>query len=256
MRGLAAPVPSNPVSISYDKLAEDYARHRGAHPNVLGRLADFCRAPSPARVLEVGCGTGNYVAALAETTSAQCTGLDPSTKMLEAARKKSAAVSWLQGSAERLPFPAARFDFVYSVDVIHHVHDRRAFFSETFRVLADGGWVVTATDSEEIIRQRVPLSRYFPETIEAELQRYPKAGEIPQLLSACGFQKLSAEVVEFAYALSDSAPFERKTFSSLHLIPEGAFNKGLARLKQDLQAGPVACVSRYVLYAARKPSRT
>jgi len=241
------------VSISYDTMAADYALHRSVHPNLLRRLAEFCQTASPSRVLEVGCGTGNYVAALAAMTPAQCSGVDPSSKMLEAARQKRAPVLWFQGSAESLPFPEGGFDFVYSVDVVHHVQGRRAFFSEAFRVLAKGGWFATATDTEEIIRQRVPLSRYFPETIEPELQRYPKAGEIPRLLCTSGFQKLSEEVVEFAYALSDPAPFERKAFSSLHLIPEEAFNRGLARLKQDLQAGPVACVSRYALYLARKP---
>jgi ubiquinone/menaquinone biosynthesis C-methylase UbiE len=39
------------------------------------------------------------------------------------------------------------------VDVIHHAQDRPAFFKEAFRVLAGGGWLVTITDSEEIIRR-------------------------------------------------------------------------------------------------------
>jgi ubiquinone/menaquinone biosynthesis C-methylase UbiE len=244
------------MSISYDTLAADYAIHRSVQPNLFRRLAEFCRSESPSKVLEVGCGTGNYAAALAVMTPAQCSGLDPSARMLAAARQKATFVSWHQGSAESLPYPEGRFDFVYSVDVVHHVQDRRAFFSEAFRVLANGGWFATGTDSEEIIRTRVPLSRYFPETIEPELQRYPKQGEIPGLLSASGFQEHSEEVIEFAYALSDSSAFERKAFSSLHLIPEEAFTRGLTRLKQDLQAGPLACVSRYVLHVARKPSGT
>jgi SAM-dependent methyltransferase len=241
------------MSISYDALAADYATHRRVHPGVLRGLVDLCAEVSALRVLEVGCGTGNYAAALAEMTSVRCSGLDPSPRMLEAARQKSAAAAWHQGSAESLPFSSGAFDLVYSVDVIHHVQDRRAFFAEAFRVLAKGGYFATATDNEQIIGQRVPLSRYFPETVELELQRYPKPGEIPGLLRSSGFQGVSEEEVEFAYALSDATPFERKAFSSLHLIPEEAFDRGLARLKQDLQGGPLACVSRYVMYLARKP---
>lgn len=168
------------------------------------------------------------------------------------ARRKAAPVSWREGRAEALPFPDVSFNLVYSVDVVHHVQDRRAFIGEALRALADRGWFLTVTDSEEIIRRRVPLSKYFPETVEAELRRYPKAGEIPQLLRDAGFREISEEVVEFAYELSDSAAFERKAFSSLHLISDEAFARGLARLKQDLLKGPIGCNSKYVIYRGRK----
>jgi ubiquinone/menaquinone biosynthesis C-methylase UbiE len=241
------------VSISYDTVASDYAIHRSVHPNLLRRLVALSGLTSSSRVLEVGSGTGNYIASIAALTSAHCTGLEPSSGMLNAARQKTATVSWLQGSAESIPFTNGSFDFAYSVDVIHHVQNRRAFFGEVFRILAAGGHFITATDSEETIRQRVPLSHYFPDTIEPEIRRYPKHGEIIQLLTSAGFQQISDEMTEFAYALSDSTPFERKTFSCLHLIPENAFNRGLDRLKRDLKAGPISCVSRYVIYSGRKP---
>jgi hypothetical protein len=96
------------------------------------------------------------------------------------------------------------------------------------------------------------LSHYFPEVIEPELQRYPKQGEIFRLLFSSGFREIGDETVEAAYDLSDSAPFERKTFSCLHLISDDAFDRGLARLKQELRAGPIRCVSRYVIYSGRK----
>ena len=240
------------MSISYDAIAADYAIHRSVHPHLLRKLAEYCDAPSSSRVLEVGCGTGNYVVSLAAVTSAHCAGLEPSSKMLDAARQKAAPVSWFQGSAESLPFSDGSFGFVYSVDVIHHVQDRAASFREAFRVLTGGGWLVTATDTEETIRKRV-LSHYFPESIEPELHRYPKHGEIPRLLSSSGFQEIGDEMVEFGYDLSDSTPFERKTFSCLYLVSEDAFDRGLAHLKRDLQAGPVRCVSRYVVYRGRKP---
>jgi SAM-dependent methyltransferase len=242
------------MSISYDTIAADYAIHRRIHPDLLRKLTELAGVTSSPRILEVGCGTGNYIASMAAMASTCCSGLDPSSGMLDVARRKSAAVSWFQGSAESLPFPDGSFDLVYSVDVVHHVQDRPAFIREAFRVLAGGGRFVTATDSEETIRRRVPLSSYFPDTIEPEIRRYPKQGEIPRLLSSSGFFQISDVIVEFAYALSDSAPFERKAFSCLHLIPEDAFARGLDRLRRDLKAGPVSCMSRYVVYVAQKPS--
>jgi ubiquinone/menaquinone biosynthesis C-methylase UbiE len=195
------------------------------------------------------------VNSLAGISSAQCSGLDPSSKMLDVARRKNTPVSWFQGSAECLPFPNGSYDFVYSVDILHHVQDRGAFFREAFRVLAGGGWFVTATDSERTIRQRA-LFRYFPEAIEPEVARYPQSGEIPQLLSSTGFRELQDETIELGYVLSDSAPFERKVFSFLFLISDESFNKGLAYLRQDLQAGPIPCISTCAIYGGRKPSAT
>ena len=243
------------MSVSYDTIGADYAVHRSVHPKLLRRLVALCDIRPPLRVLEVGCGTGNYVSSLAAITSAHCSGLDPSSKMLDAARQKSTSVSWFQGFAESLPFPNGSYDFIYSVDILHHVQDRGAFFREAFRVLAGDGWFVTATDSERTIRQRA-LFHYFPEAIEPEVARYPQAGEIPQLLRSTGFQELYDETIELGYVLSDSAPFERRVFSFLFLISDESFNKGLAFLRRDLQAGPIPCNSRCAIYGGRKPSDT
>ncbi len=240
------------MSISYDKMAADYAAHRSVHPEMLRRLIEFPRLTSESQVLEVGCGTGNYLSAIASAVSAKCFGLEPSSAMLETARKKSAAIAWSQGAAEALPYPDGAFDLVFSVDVVHHVRDRPAFFKEAFRVLKPGGWLATGTDSEEIIRQRMPLSHYFPETVEMELQRYPRDGEIRQLLLAQHFNHISEDLVEFAYLLSDATAFERKAFSSLHFISENAFNQGLGRMKEDLKKGPISCISKYVIFWGQK----
>jgi len=247
---LRCPVPS---SVSYDAVAADYAVHRSVHPELLKRLVTLCDRSSPLRILEIGCGTGNYVNALAAMTSARCAGLDPSPKMLDVARRRNARAAWFQGSAESLPFPDGSYDFIYSVNILHHVEDRGAYFQEAFRVLADGGWFVTVTDSEKTIRQR-GLFHYFPEAIEAEVARYPKPGEIPQLLSSSGFEELYDETMELTYVVSDSAPFERKVFSFLFLISDESFNRGLNYLRRDLQAGPIPCTSRCVIYGGRKPS--
>ncbi len=250
---LPQPRQSVPTSGCYDAVAADYAVHRSIHPEILERLVRHCDTRPPLRILEVGCGTGNYVNSLAAMTSACCSGLDPSPKMLDVARRKNTRVSWFEGSAESLPFPDGSYDFIYSVNILHHVRDRAAYFREAFRVLADGGWVVTVTDSERTIRQR-GFFHYFPEAIEPEVARYPKSGEIPQLLSSSGFGEVYDETMELTYVVSDSAPFERKVFSFLFLISDEAFNKGLNYLRRDLQAGPILCNSRCAIYGGRRPS--
>ena len=47
----------------YDKIAYEYARHRRVHPEVLKGLLVTGAIGRVSRVLEVGCGTSNYVGA-------------------------------------------------------------------------------------------------------------------------------------------------------------------------------------------------
>jgi len=161
--------------IDYDRIAREYSRHRRVHPEVLRRLLFDGGLTGDRRVLELGCGTGNYTTAIRKAIGCGCWGIDPSIEMLREATARCPAARFQVGRAEVFGFPAETFDLVFSVDVIHHVEDRPAYFREAHRVLTSGGRLCTVTDSEEIIRTRVPLARYFPETIDVELQRYPRS---------------------------------------------------------------------------------
>jgi ubiquinone/menaquinone biosynthesis C-methylase UbiE len=233
--------------LDYDRLAADYARHRQVHPEVLRDLATTGKVTGAATVLEVGCGTGNYLVALAARTGCAGQGIDPSAAMLARAQTRANHLTFQAGRAEQLDFPASTFDLVYSVDVIHHVVDRAAYYREAYRVLKPGGQVCTVTDSPWIIRHRQPLSEYFPETVPVELARYPAIDDLRALLVAAGFNNCRETLAEFATSLTDLAPYQAKAFSSLHLIPENAWQRGLARMEQALAAGPIPVVSRYLL---------
>ena len=236
----------------YNRCAREYSRHRRVHPEVLRRLLLDGGITRDSRVLEVGCGTGNYTAAIHKAVGCGCRGIDPSDAMLRQAVAQCPAARLHLGRAEALAFPAAAFDLVFSVNVIHHVADRPASFGEAHRVLAPEGKVCTVTDSEEIIRTRIPLSRYFPETIDVDLQRYPPLDDLVELMTLAGFGEYKTTFVESPYRLEDIGRFRDKAFSSLHLIPPEAFARGLQRLQEDLQRGPIPCVSRYVMVWGRK----
>jgi len=45
----------------YNSMASEYAKHRQVHPRVLENLLSVSHLCSSSKVLEVGCGTGNYV---------------------------------------------------------------------------------------------------------------------------------------------------------------------------------------------------
>jgi ubiquinone/menaquinone biosynthesis C-methylase UbiE len=237
--------------MDYNKLAIEYARHRRVQPEVFKALLAGSGISAASRVLEVGCGTANYLSAIQHAAGCQADGIDPSKEMLHQATLQPRFLSLKTGQAERLDFADRSFDLVFSVDVIHHVHDRVAFYKEAWRILAPGGKACTITDSEWIIRNRVPLSRYFPETVPAELARYPSIPDLTALMEQAGFIGILEEQVEFPYDLTDAAPFREKAFSSLHLLSPEAFEAGLARLEADLRKGPIPCISRYALLWGR-----
>ena len=174
--------------------------------------------------------------------------------MLSRARERSENVSFQPGRAERLDFPESFFDLVFSVDVIHHISNRRAYFREAYRVLKAGGTMCTVTDSEWIIRHREPLAVYFPETVEVDLDRYPRISELRDIMQRVGFGQVAQTSVEFALQLRDIHPYSDKAFSSLHLISEESFHRGIRRMERDLRNGPIPQVSRYLLlWGTRRP---
>jgi SAM-dependent methyltransferase len=176
--------------------------------------------------------------------------------MLAEARRRSGTITWQTGKAESFGVAADKFDLVYSVDVIHHVGERLRYFQEAWCALRPGGRVCTATDSEWIIRHRVPLATYFPETVACDLGRYPQPGELTAAMGRAGFAEVMEEMVEFSYLLSDSEPYRAKAFSCLQLIPEEAFQRGIRRLERDLRNGPIPAVSRYQMLSGRKLAST
>jgi ubiquinone/menaquinone biosynthesis C-methylase UbiE len=239
-------------NVNYDRAAAEYAAHRQIHGGVFQEL---CRRPGLGTgtvVLEVGCGSGNYTRALTENLSCMAYGLDPSAGMLTQARLQGGGRAWLLGRAELLPFAGQAFDLIFSVDVIHHVADKAAFYQQVVRTLRPGGYVCTVTDSEDIIRRREILSGYFPETVEIELARYPRLAQVQAWMAQAELRDLEISTVEEPYELMSAQPFRDRAYSSLHLIAKEAWLAGLARLERDLACGPIQGVSRYACIWGRK----
>ncbi len=235
----------------FERVAESYARFRTIHPGVLEALIVGAELTAESRVLEVGCGTGNYLRAVIAQTGCSGEGVEPSPAMLEQARRHLG--TYVQGRAEELPQTDASFDLVFTVDVIHHVADRPAYFREARRVLKPGGSICTVTDSPDIIRTRKPMAEYFPETVAANLAKYPAIETLRGEMEAAGFPRQRVETAMIEFRLADASMYRERVFSALRDIPDEAWRRGLERLERDLVLGPIHATSRYTLVWAVKP---
>ena len=99
-----------------------------------------------ARVLEIGCGTGNLLLRVKRRCpDAEVTGLDPDPAALRLARRKAdragLAVRLDRGFATDLPYPDASVDRVLSAFMLHHLDpaDLPRALAQVRRVLRPGG---------------------------------------------------------------------------------------------------------------------
>ena len=91
------------------------------------------------RCLDVGCGTGVYIAQAAEL-GWSLTGVDISADQLRVARRRlGEQADLLCADAARLPFASGSFDAAYAMMIHTDVPDIAEVFAEMGRVLTNGG---------------------------------------------------------------------------------------------------------------------
>lgn len=147
------------------------------------------------RILDLGCGTGRYSAALANHFDAHVVAIDPSAKMLAEARKKSAAgVSYIRASGEWLPVRDASIDMVFMSMVFHHFGNPALAARECRRVLREGGVVCLRAAAIDRIATYpyVPFFAKSQAILEATLQTQER---IESIFGKAGFELARHELV-------------------------------------------------------------
>ena len=128
------------MSRVYDTATLQRLVYRPAQDLVLAEL----RTAASQRVLDVGCGTGQFAARLRDELGADVAcGCDLSSGMLEQAAARSSDVDWVQGDSAMLPFADGSFDAVVCTEAFHFF-DQPAALGEFHRVLVGGGQALVA----------------------------------------------------------------------------------------------------------------
>ena len=234
--------------VDYDRIAPIYNRRfegQGQQGAAVAILS-LAQALGARRILEVGCGTGRWLADLRPVTD-QLYGLDLSAGMLRQAWEQQGAGAYLiQGRAEQLPFPDACFDLVYCVNAIHHFNQQRAFIFQARRLLRPGGALAVIGLDPRQHRDRWYIYDYFDGTFETDLARFPSWGAVLDWMIAANLAPVEWRPVErildpkIGPAVLDDPFLKKDATSQLALLTDKEYTAGLRRLVAALDAAGAA----------------
>ena len=134
----------------YNIMADDYSKLEGYNPDAdlglgCGIPTQFAKMKEGNTVLDLGSGAGNdaFVARRVVGEKGKVIGVDFSEAMIGRARENAEKlglnnVEFRQGDIEQLPVGGATIDVVLSNCVLNLVPNKKAVFSEIFRVLKGG----------------------------------------------------------------------------------------------------------------------
>jgi len=242
---------TNPVN--YDQIAPTYNRRfEGGQPQpILQALLALIRSTQVQTILEVGCGTGFWLAGLQITTlepaEPKFFGLDLSRGMLQQARIRNANAGLIQGRAESLPLEEESFDLIYCVHALHHFTRQQEFVAGCLRWLKPGGMLaIIGSDPhpQSPYHQRGEwyVYKYFEGVQETDLARFPSWGQVTSWMIGAGYTRIEWRPIE---VLHDSwqgvqvftDPFlDKKATSQLAILSEADYQAGLNRMRAAITA--------------------
>lgn len=233
-----------------------YDSTRKADPKIVANLKALL-APFPSgQYLDVGCGTGNYTAALAEQENINITGLDLSSQMLESARKKSSKATWIEGSALELPFDDNTFNGAVCTLALHLIGDYRKALTEIFRVISSGKFV-TFTFTPKMVRSYW-LYHYFPKCMEKSASTMISENDLIDGFTQAGFKNIQRTSFYVDENPTDFFLYAGKLKPEIYLYPETMRNMsafslskeeieidaGVKKLTEDITTGTWAKIAK------------
>ena len=246
---------SGPRVADYDRIASRYDRRYEIHEYAGAREALLGFAGDSRAILEVGCGTGHWLATLGERST--IAGVEPSAEMIARARIAAPSATLARARAEALPLRDASFDRIYCINALHHFSDRARFFAEARRILKPGGGLLTIGKDPHAERDSWWVYDYFPETVDIDRERFARVRTLRGEMTLAGFswsESFEADRIEAAIAAAEALAtgvVDRAYTSQLTVLSDQEFDAGVARIKaaNDAADGQLQLVSDFYLYA-------
>jgi len=266
----------------YDRIADRFDARYGlyAYDGVRETLLNFL-GPQPSAMLEVGCGTGHWLAAVEarrepspysenrrandnDGRSAKASadrlflaGVDPSAPMLGRARAAASGAHLVRARAEALPWRDASFDRIFCVNAVHHFADRQTFFAEARRVLKPGGGLLTIGKDPHTDRDEWWVYDYFEETRAIDHERFAQVRTLRGEMALAGFawsESMEADHIELVQPAAEALAkgvVDASFTSQLTVLSDEEFSRGWERLRlaNDAAGGELQLVADFRLYA-------
>lgn len=162
-------------------------------------FVEFAQVRDGERVLDVGCGTGSLVQAVADVAPrSQIVGIDLARPFIEYCRSRFSdlRITFDCGSASELPYPDGSFDASLSLLVIQHLPQPEKAAMEMRRVTRPGGTVATCAweasnlQMNAILYEEVAKLEAASESRSEGQERGYRAGQLAELWRATGFESV------------------------------------------------------------------
>ncbi len=228
--------------VDYDRIAANYDRRyeTDRYADAARMLKDWIDESPAGRLLEVGCGTGHWLQALAGP-GRTVLGLDRSAGMLAFARRVTPDARLVRGEAMPLPFADRSIEALLCMNAFHHFPDKTGFIADVARVLSTGGAFCTICLDPHRGKPRWPIYEYFESTLAADLERYPPCERIRGWLDEAGFASSSTQVGQHirtstpAEAALRSPMMRKDGTSQLAILSDDAYEQGIEAIRRDAE---------------------
>jgi ubiquinone/menaquinone biosynthesis C-methylase UbiE len=207
----------------------------------LDALKSFIPESKIRRILDLGCGTGRFTAALSKAFECSIIGVEPSSAMLNVALSQNEPnVEWRQGEAENIPLENESVDLVFMSQVFHHLTEPQKALREINRVLTAEGYLAIRNGIREHNKE-LDWLRFFPEALEIEEKRMRPRQELIESVGSQSFKLISQRTIHQLFADSYEEYFEKisqRGLSALIAISDEVYQIGLQAFQEWISEQP------------------
>jgi glycosyltransferase involved in cell wall biosynthesis/protein-L-isoaspartate O-methyltransferase len=200
---------------------------------------------APGRLLEIGCGTGDFLA-LAADAGWQVTGIEYAPAACETVRRRLPQAEVRCGELPAMHLPAEQFDLCVLSDVLEHVRSPLDLLREIHRVLKPGGTLFLATPSLDSWSARFMRQKWIE--FKAEHLVYFDRQTLQTALFKSGFREVIVrpgwKILNFDYLKKYFERAPAPVITPLLRFAAGLLPAGLRRRHHQVVASGIMAFAR------------